>query len=115
MRFRPLAVAGCAVAAVWCAPASPAAAATCKPPKYPGDGYFTTLKVSGVSCARGRDVALAYYRCRLRNGGIDGRCRSRVLRFSCTERRRTIPTQINSRVTCKRGGTSVVHTYQQNT
>ena len=28
-------------------------AATCTPPKYPGSGYFTSLKVTKVCCATG--------------------------------------------------------------
>ena len=114
MHLRILLAAACAALAICCVPAS-ASAATCKAPKYPGDGYFTSLKVSGVSCAKGRELAVAYYRCRIRAGGIKGRCTSRVLRYSCTEKRQSIPTQINARVTCKRGRATVIHTYQQNT
>ncbi len=106
-----LAALACGLLAV--APAT-ASAKSCSPPKYPGDGYFTSLSVSGVSCATGRDVARAYYRCRIKKG-IRGRCTTRVLRFSCTERRESISTQFEARVTCKRGGKRVVHTYQQNT
>jgi hypothetical protein len=102
-------------------PAAPASAApsariaaTCKPPDYPGQGYFTSLSVTRVSCATGRKVALAYYRCRIRNGRA-GRCRSTVLKYRCSERRTTISTEINARVTCKRGSKRVVHYYQQNT
>ena len=102
-----------AFAALALAPGT-AAAKSCTPPKYPGDGYFTSLSVSGVSCATGRDVARAYYRCRIKKG-IRGRCTTRVLRFSCSERRESISTQFEARVTCKRGSRRVVHTYQQNT
>ena len=93
---------------------STASARSCTPPKYPGDGYFTSLSVSGVSCATGRDVARAYYRCRIKKG-IRGRCTTRVLRFSCTETRTSIPTQFDAKVTCKRGSKRVIHRYQQNT
>jgi hypothetical protein len=88
------------------------AARTCKPPRYPGSGYFTSLSVSRVSCRTGRRVALAYYRCRTRNGPA-GRCHRRVLGFSCRERRNSIPTEIDARVTCRHGHRKVVHTYQQ--
>ena len=89
-------------------------ARSCSPPRYPGSGYFTSLKVTGTSCATGRKVTLAHYRCRIKNG-VKGRCRSRVLRFRCTETRDAIRTQYNARVICKRGSAKVVYTYQQNT
>lgn len=88
------------------------AARTCKPPKYPGVGYFTSLSVKGVTCATGNKLVLAYYHCRTRSGPA-GRCTSHVLGFTCHETRNAIPTEIDARVTCKRHGESVVHTYQQ--
>jgi hypothetical protein len=99
--------------------AAPAAhtAGSCAVPRYPGSGYFTSLRVSSTSCSTGRKVALAHYHCRRANG-IRGRCHHAVLGYSCTEYRPTsgrIPTQYNARVTCKRGGRRVVFTYQQNT
>lgn len=95
--------------------AGPAAAATrsCSAPHYPGNGYFTSLKVTGVSCRVGRKVTLAHYRCRTRHG-VRGRC-GRVLHYRCTEHRAGIATEFNSRVTCRRGARRVVYTYQQNT
>jgi hypothetical protein len=114
------ALAAAAVVAVAVATPSPAAAPqahaarSCTPPKYPGDGYFTSLLVTGTTCARGKEVALAYYRCRTKTGRR-GRCHRRVLRYTCREERTSIPTEINARVTCRRGGAKVVHTYQQNT
>ena len=94
---------------------APAAhAKTCSAPKYPGSGYFTSLTVKGTSCATGRKLARAYYRCRTRSGR-KGRCHRRVLRYSCRERRQTIPTEIDGKVTCRRGARRIVHTYQQNT
>lgn len=97
-------------------PTGAASTRVCPSPKYPGEGYFTTLTVKGVSCAAGKKLALAYYRCRVRAGGRKGRCTSRISNFRCTEKRNTIPTEINARVICRRGGTqTVVHSYQQNT
>jgi hypothetical protein len=89
------------------------AARSCTPPKYPGLGYFTSLQVSHVSCATGRKVTLAHYRCRTKHGRA-GRCPS-VLHYRCTERRNAIPTEYNARVTCKRGTRKVIYTYQQHT
>lgn len=87
----------------------------CEPPKYPGSGYFTSLKVTGVSCSRGREVTLAHYRCRVKKGKA-GKCTTSVANgFRCSERRTTISTEINSVVTCKKGTAVVRYSYQQNT
>jgi len=87
----------------------------CNEPKYPGDGYFTSLTVTGARCATGSKLAFAYYRCRIRAGGRKGRCTRPLLGYRCKEKRNAIPTEIDARVTCKRGAQTVVHTYQQNT
>jgi hypothetical protein len=89
------------------------AAGSCPPPKYPGSGYFTSLSVKNTSCSTGSRVAVAYYRCRLRHGKA-GRCSGGVLGFSCSERRVSISTEIDARVTCRHSKEEVVHTYQQN-
>ena len=93
--------------------ARPAAHASrsCAPGKYPGQGYFTSLQVSRVSCATGKRVMRAHYTCRTKHGR-KGRCPS-VLGYRCTETRRSIPTEYTSRVTCKRGTKKVVYTYEQ--
>jgi hypothetical protein len=88
---------------------------TCTTPKYPGVGYFTSLRVTGVGCATGRKLVVAYYHCRVRHGGKTGRCPGGVMRYRCTEKRNTIPTEIDARVTCRRGSRRIVHTYQQDT
>jgi hypothetical protein len=94
--------------------ASPVAHAgrTCSVPKYPGLGYFTSLTVTGTSCATGAKLAIAYYHCRTRHGRA-GRCTGTVLGFGCHEQRNSIPTEIDARVTCRRHGATIVHTYQQ--
>jgi hypothetical protein len=112
MILRTLLLAGC-LAVACLAPAS-ASAATCSPPDYPGSGYFTSLKTKNVGCKTGRKVTLAHYNCRIEHGK-KGRCKRRVLGYRCSEKRTTIPTEINSRVTCKKGTRRVVYTYQQNT
>jgi len=110
-----------AVAAVASAVAVPGGSATpvaetakaCSEPSYPGSGYFTSLTVKRVRCRTGRKVALAHYRCRTKSGPR-GRCAHKVLHYSCRERRNSIPTEIDGRVTCKRGARTVIYTYQQN-
>jgi hypothetical protein len=101
-------------AAVCALPASARAATTCKPGKYPGSGYFTSLKVTHTSCTTGRKLEVAYYHCRLKHGA-KGRCTSRVMGYRCKEVRNSIPTEIDARVTCTSGSRKIVHTYQQNT
>ena len=101
----------CAVVAA--APAA-ASAATCTPPKYPGSGYFTSLKVTHVSCSTGKSVALAFHKCRVKHG-IKGRCTSKVKGYSCRETRESIPTEIDAKVTCSYGSRKVSLAYQQNT
>jgi hypothetical protein len=109
-----------AVAATACAGtpagASPVARAArvCSAPKYPGLGYFTSLSVTNTSCATGDKLVFAYYHCRLRRGKA-GTCHSSVLGFSCREQRNSIPTEIDARVTCRKGNEAIVHTYQQDT
>jgi hypothetical protein len=90
------------------------AARTCSVPRYPGSGYFTSLTVTRTTCATGRRVALAYYRCRIKHGRA-GRCHHAVLRFTCREIRMSIPTEIDARVTCRHLRQRIVHTYQQDT
>src|SRR3954471_12929036 len=95
-------------------PSAAQAATTCSTPKYPGSGYFTSLKVTHVSCTTGRKFVVAYYKCRLKHG-VRGRCTSRVNGYRCKETRNTISTEIDARVTCRNGSKQIVHTYQQNT
>jgi hypothetical protein len=92
-----------------------ASAATCSDGRLPdGNGYFTSLTVTKVSCKTGRKVVLAYYACRIKKGK-KARCTDKVMGYSCREVKRTqIPTEINARVSCRRGARRVVHTYQQN-
>jgi hypothetical protein len=105
---------------------SPAVAATktCKAgsTKYPNanpGGYFTTLKVTNVSCSTGAKLMVAYYKCRRKNGqGVEGKCKqSKVNGLKCTENRPASGnngSEYNATVTCKSGTKKVVHTYQQN-
>jgi hypothetical protein len=89
-------------------------ARTCSVPKYPGLGYFTSLSVFGTSCSTGDKVAFAFYHCRLQHGKA-GTCHSTVLGFGCREQRNSIPTEIEARVTCRKGSETIVHTFQQDT
>jgi hypothetical protein len=80
-----------------------------------GPTYVTRLTVAGVSCTTAKRFVRSYYRCRVENGGRDGRCR-RVRGYSCSERRtNVISTQFDATATCRSGSRRVVHKYQQNT
>ncbi|MDO8212369.1 hypothetical protein [Conexibacter sp. CPCC 206217] len=79
-----------------------------------GPSYVTSLSVTGVSCGEGEKVVRAYYRCRAVNGPA-GRCVRKVRGFACTEQRAGIATQFDARVTCKKRGATVRHSYTQNT
>jgi len=102
-----------AVPAAGAQPVAVAASHHCSVPHYPGSGYFTSLVVSGTSCSTGRTVTLDYYKCRIHQGA-KGTCHSKVIGFTCSEKRVSVPTEIDARVTCRRGSATVVHTYQQN-
>lgn len=79
--------------------------------------YTRSLKVSGgATCATGHKMIGAYYRCRVAkpSPGKSGRCTSKVLRYTCTEKRsNVIPTQFDARVTCTKGRARIVHDYTQ--
>ena len=116
-QLAPLLAAAALVLLVAAAPAS--AARNCKlstsEQRNLGATYVQTpLKVKGVTCGKGKKVVKAFNACRKANGGADGRCPRRALRFRCTESRfNKLSTQYDSRVTCKRGGKRVLFTYTQ--
>jgi hypothetical protein len=112
--LRPFLIATALSVVVLVSGSAAASAATCSAPKYPGSGYFTSLKVTKVSCSTGKKVTLAHYKCRVKHGKT-GRCVSKVLGYSCRETRRSISTEIDGTVTCKRGSKKVVYSYQQDT
>jgi hypothetical protein len=124
--LRAVAVSACLALAGLAGAQSPAVAATktCKAgsTKYPNSnpgGYFTSLKVTNVSCSTGAKLMKAYYKCRRAGGqGVQGRCKaSKVNGLKCTEKRPASGnngTEFNATVTCKSGSKKIVHTYQQN-
>jgi hypothetical protein len=75
-----------------------------------GTTYVLSISVKGVSCRRGRRVIRAFHACR---PGQAGRC-GRVRGYSCSESRfNKGPSSYDSRVSCRRGGKRVRHTYTQ--
>jgi hypothetical protein len=83
---------------------------------FPPASYVTSLRVFNTSCRKGKSVIRGYHKCRKANGGANGRCPNRVLRFRCTEgARQAVPgVQYNATVTCRRGTRKIVSTYTQN-
>ena len=84
--------------------------------RHLGASYVTSLKVSHVSCKKGKKVIKAFHECRTSGGKPQGKCDSSVLGYSCTEHRfDAVPqVQYNSRVTCTSGNKVVKSTYTQN-
>jgi hypothetical protein len=81
--------------------------------RHLGATYVTSLSVKKVSCAKGKGVVKAYQSCR-RSRGYMGRCGS-AAGYSCSRRildKNSVT--YDAKVTCKKGGKRVVHTYQQN-
>lgn len=112
-----------ALAVIGLVGAQAAAAKTrgCKAPSSPAGlkgGYFTELRATNVSCKRARRLVMSYYKCRRKRGGIRGTCNNRTVNgLKCRESRPAslqLDTQINARVTCKKGRRKVRHSYQQN-
>jgi hypothetical protein len=79
-----------------------------------GPTYVTYVGVSGgASCSQATRLIRAYYRCRIKHGGVTGHC-SGVEGFRCTENRyAAIAVQYDSRVLCTRGRESIRHNYTQ--
>ena len=82
-----------------------------------GTSYVTSLNVKNTSCGKGKKVVKAFNKCRHKNGGANGKCKSKVKGFKCNEGKRSgVPgVQYNAKVNCKNGGKKVVFTYTQNT
>lgn len=82
-----------------------------------GASYVTSLKVKNTGCGEGKKVVKAFNECRRKNGGANGKCKSRVKGYKCNEGKRSgVPgVQYNATVKCKDGGKKVIFSYTQNT
>jgi hypothetical protein len=75
-----------------------------------GTTYVLSITASNTSCRAARRVIRAFHACR---PGKSGRC-SGVRGYSCSENRfNKGPGSYDSRVTCRKGGKTVKHTYTQ--
>lgn len=79
-----------------------------------GASYVTSLKVSSVSCRKGKKVIKAYHRCRKAKGG--GVCGNPGKGFRCKEGKRVgVPdVQYSATVKCRKGKKRVKSAYTQN-
>jgi hypothetical protein len=66
-----------------------------------GASYVTSLKVQGVSCAKGEKVIKAYHRCRHQTGGPAGTCGQTLLGFRCKDGKRTGVPNVQYNATAK--------------
>jgi len=82
-----------------------------------GASYVTSLSAKNTSCGTGKKVVKAFNKCRKKNGGANGHCKSKVKGFKCNEGKRNgVPgVQYSAKVKCKKGGKKVVFNYTQNT
>jgi hypothetical protein len=85
-----------------------------------GASYVTSLKVQGVSCAKGEKVIQAYHRCRHENGGAAGTCGATLSGFKCKDGQRTgVPNvQYNATAKCHKVSNAskrIKSRYTQNT
>jgi hypothetical protein len=83
-----------------------------------GASYVTSLKVQGVTCAKGEKVIKAYHRCRKENGPA-GSCGGSVLGFSCKDgKRSTVPdVQFSTTAKCRKNSNDnkrIKSSYTQN-
>jgi hypothetical protein len=79
-----------------------------------GPTYVTYVGVSGgASCRQAERLVRAFYRCRVKHGGVVGHC-SGVEGFRCTENRYAkITVQYDSHVLCTHGRERIRHDYTQ--
>ena len=85
--------------------------------RHLGASYVTSLSVMGTSCAAGKNVTLAFNRCRTAGGKPQGKCNRKVGHYTCTEKRYdAVPgVQYSSKVSCAWGKKRVFSSYTQNT
>jgi hypothetical protein len=75
-----------------------------------GTTYVLSINASGTSCRNAKSLIKSFHGCRR---GKTGKCGS-VSGYSCSERRFNKSRQsYDSRVTCRKGGKTVKHTYTQ--
>jgi hypothetical protein len=108
--------AGARVRATAVAPAASASCSLAKVGEKLGPSYVEKLRVTNVSCGSGDSLVKAYNSCRLKHGGVKGRCTAKVDGYRCVEKRYTgSPDQFIAAVTCTKSRDAVDFTYSENT
>jgi hypothetical protein len=80
-----------------------------------GASYVYTLKVTNVSCEKGKKLVLKFHECRHANGGADGNCNS-VKGYSCkTKILDESPAQLSAKAKCVKGSKKFKQTFAENT
>jgi hypothetical protein len=80
-----------------------------------GASYVYTLKVTNVSCDKGKKLVLKFHECRHANGGADGTCNS-VKGYSCkTKILDESPAQLSAKAKCEKGSKKFKQTFAENT
>jgi hypothetical protein len=98
------------------APARTASCSLAKVGETLGPSYVEKLTVTNVSCSAADALVSAYNTCRLKHGGVKGRCTAKVDGYRCVEKRYTgSPDQFIAVVTCTKGRDAVDFTYSENT
>ena len=83
--------------------------------RHLGASYVYTLKVTNLSCDKGKRLVKKYHACRHDNGGANGKCNS-VKGYSCNEKvLDSSPQQFNAKATCKKGSKKFKQTFAENT
>ena len=83
--------------------------------RHLGASYVYTLKVTNLSCGKGKKLVLKYHECRHANGGADGTCNS-VKGYSCKEKiLDQAPTQFSAKAKCEKGSKVFKQTFGENT
>ena len=83
--------------------------------RHLGASYVYTLKVTNLSCDKGKRLVLKYHECRHANGGADGHCNS-VKGYSCNEKiLDQSPAQFSAKAKCVKGSKAFKQTFAENT
>lgn len=83
--------------------------------RHLGASYVYTLKVSNLSCDKGKKLVVKYHACRHDNGGADGKCNS-VKGYSCDEKiLDSSPQQFSAKAKCVKGSKQFKQTFAENT
>ena len=83
--------------------------------RHLGASYVYTLKVTNLSCDKGKRLVKKFHACRHANGGADGHCNS-VKGYSCNQKiLDSSPAQFSAKAKCEKGSKVFKQTFAENT